>query len=295
MESSIKSHNLSLNEHFTYIILRLISFIISFLPRSLNLTLGSYFGIFIKFFISKRKNVALQNIKFSFPKLNHYEHLKILNETYKHFGKILFEFLQMPYLDKNSINKIVLLDENTKNLLKKTKHGVILTAHYGNWEMIQAAFNFNDFNLVSVAQAQKNQGANKFFTWIRNKTNTKIIFKNETTIKMLNIVKNNFLGLASDQYAGKSGVKVPFFGKETLSPIGATYFHIKSGVPILIGFCKLKSDYTYSISFEELNTQDLSKNIRESSILVNKKFNSILENEILKQPEQFFWFHRKWR
>jgi KDO2-lipid IV(A) lauroyltransferase len=112
---------------------------------------------------------------------------------------------------------------------------------------------------------------------------------------MLNIVKNNFLGLASDQYAGKSGVKVPFFGKETLSPIGATYFHIKSGVPILIGFCKLKSDYTYSISFEELNTQDLSKNIRESSILVNKKFNSILENEILKQPEQFFWFHRKWR
>ena len=62
--------------------------------------IGSYFGMFVKIFIRKRKDVALKNIKQSFPNLNPNEHLKILNGTYKHFGKILFEFLSMPYLNK---------------------------------------------------------------------------------------------------------------------------------------------------------------------------------------------------
>ena len=201
----------------------------------------------------------------------------------------------MPYLDKKTITKIISFDKKTNMLLKNTKSGIILTAHYGNWEMIQAAFNLNNLNLISVAQVQKNKGANKFFTWIRNKTNTKVIFKNEPTIKMINTLKESFLGLASDQYAGKAGVPVKFFGKETFSPIGATYFHIKTGAPILIGFCQLMSDLTYNVSFKQLNTEDLSKNIKESSILINQKFNLILENKIKKQPEQFFWFHKKWR
>ena len=295
MESSIKSHSLSIIEHLTYISLRLMSFMISFLPRSLSLIIGGYFGRFIKFCIKKRKNVALQNIKYCFPKLDHYEHLKILDKTYQHFGKIIFEFLRMPYLNEKKINNIISFDEETKILLKDIRSGIILTAHFGNWEMIQPIFNLNNINLISVAQVQKNKGANKFFTWIRNKTNTKVIFKNESTIKMIKIIKNNFLGLASDQYAGKSGVPVNFFGKETLSPLGATYFHIKTGVPILIGFCKLMSDFTYSISFKKLNIEDISKNIKESSILINQKFNLILESEIKKKPEQFFWFHRKWR
>ena len=248
MESSIKSHSLSLIEHVTYILLRIISFAISLFPRSFCLLIGKYFGKFIKICIQKRKHVALQNIKYSFPKLDHYEHLKILDNTYQHFGKIFIEFLRMPYLNKKKINEIVYFDEKTKSLLKDIKSGIILTAHYGNWEMIQPIFNFNNINLISVAQVQKNKGANKFFTWIRNKTNTKVIFKNEPTMKMLKIVKDNFLGLASDQYAGKSGVPVTFFGKETLSPIGATYFHIKTGAPILIGFCKLMSDFSSPIS-----------------------------------------------
>ena len=295
MESYKKSHSLDSTEYLTYFSLRLICYIISILPRSLSLLIGSYFGKFIKIFIPKRKNVALQNIKFSFPNLNHYEHLDILDKTYQHFGKIFFEFLRMPYLNNKKIDDIISIDKKTQLLLKKNSSGIILTAHYGNWEMIQAAFNLKNLNLVSIAQIQKNKGANKFFTWIRNKTNTKIIFKNESTIKMLNTLKESYIGLASDQYASKSGVPTIFFGKETLSPIGATYFHIKTGKPIFIGFCKLMKNKTYNLSFEKLNTEDISKNIKESSILINQKFSLILEEEIKKHPEQFFWFHKKWK
>ena len=295
MVSSIKPQSLTFINYITYFSLRFMSFIIGKLPRKINLFIGAYFGKIIQFLIKKRRNVALQNIKHSFPNLNTNEHLKILDKTYQHFGKIFFEFLSMPYLNKKKINQIISFDKNTIELLKANKTGIILTAHFGNWEMIQAAFNLNNLNLISVAQIQKNKGANKFFTWIRNRTNTKIIFKNDSTKKMIHSLKNGFLGLASDQYAGKSGVPVMFFGKETLSPIGASFFHLKTGAPIFIGFCKLMSDLTYTISFEKLIIKDLPKNITESSILINQKFSLILEDEIKQKPEQFFWFHRKWR
>ena len=46
---------------------------------------------------------------------------------------------------------------------------------------------------------------------------------------------------------------------------------------------------------KKLIIENLAQDIKESSILINQKFNYLLENEIKKYPEQFFWFHRKWR
>ncbi len=252
-------------------------------------------GNFIRITIKKRKSVALQNIKQSFPELNHKDHLLILKKTYNHFGKVLFDFLCMPYFNHDKLNQIVSIDDKSLNILEQHKSGIILTAHFGNWELIQPAFNINNLSLVLIAQIQRNKGANKFFTWARNKTNAKIIFKKESTMKMLNVLKNNFLGLAIDQYAGKSGVPVTFFNKQTFAPIGPGLFHIKGNAPMFIGFCNLMPNNKYKISFKKLSIENLSEDIKESSILINQKFNLILENEIKKYPEQFFWFHRKWR
>ena len=275
--------------------MRIISFLISNIPRQISLKIGSYFGVFVKIFIKKRKDVALKNIKQSFPNLNPNEHLKILNDTYKHFGKILFEFLSMPYFNKRKLNKIISIDKESLKILSDHQSGIILTAHFGNWELIQPIFNVNDLNLVLVAQVQRNKGANKFFTWARKQTKANIIFKKESISKMFKVLKKNYLGLAIDQYAGKSGVPVTFFGKQTSSPIGPSLFHLKAKVPMFVGFCILKSNNKYEISFKKLIIENLAQDIKESSILINQKFNYLLENEIKKYPEQFFWFHRKWR
>ena len=64
---------------------------------------------------------------------------------------------------------------------------------------------------------------------------------------------------------------------------------------MFVGFCILKSNNKYEISFKKLIIENLAQDIKESSILINQKFNYLLENEIKKYPEQFFWFHRKWR
>ena len=291
----IKPDQLKLSEHLTYLSMRFLSFLFGNLPRKLTLFLGKLLGILIQHSLDIRKAVAYKNIKIAFPDSTSEYYNRILKNTYKHYGIMVVEFLRMPYLTQNSFRRIVQFENDTLKLLKSNQNGIIVTAHFGNWEMIQAALNLNGIKLTSVAQTQKNKGANKFITWARNKTKTPIIFKNVPIKSMFRSLETGYLGLASDQYAGTTGVNVNFFGKTTSTPKGAAIFHIKTGLPILVGFCKLQPDFTYSISFQQLKINDLSENIEEASRSINQAFSSILENAIKQNPEQYFWFHRKWR
>ncbi len=286
---------MTFSDFMMYYSLRLLSFIIGILPRKITLILGRILGMLIQYSLDIRKAVALKNIQIAFPNYSLEKCKNILSNTYKHFGILVMEVLKMPYFTSKLLKDIIRFEDDTLNFLKSTKNGIIVTAHFGNWEMIQPALNQNGIKLTSVAQIQKNKGANKFITWARNKTKTPIIFKNVSIKKMFRSLEDGYLGLASDQFAGKTGVDINFFGKTTSAPKGAAIFHIKTGLPVLVGFCKLLPDFTYSISFQRLEIHELSDNIEEASRSINQAFSGMLENVIKQNPEQYFWFHRKWR
>ena len=57
--------------------------------------------------------------------------------------------------------------------------------------------------------------------------NVEVIFKSDGTRKMLSVIKNKvFLGLASDQNAGKKGTEVDLLNIKASIPKGAAMFHI---------------------------------------------------------------------
>ena len=107
------------------------------------------------------------------------------------------------------------------------------------------------------------------------------------------LLEGKILILASDQNAGDRGTKVSFFSKETSIPKGAAYFHYKTNCPILVGFCILKEDYSYEFKLRPLNVID-DNDIKNICIDVNTKYSLLLEKEVKKYPEQYFWFHKKW-
>ena len=108
------------------------------------------------------------------------------------------------------------------------------------------------------------------------------------------LVDNKFLGLASDQNAGKYGIKVPFFNSMVSIPKGAGYFHIKTKKPILIGFCILTPQLKYKLTLKEIDESIINDEKNDLIYNVNRYFSNLLEKEIIKYPEQYFWFHQKW-
>ena len=278
-----------------YYLLRLITIIFILLPRRIALKLGRFLGLVFYYLIRTRKEIAKKNIKIAFPQLDDREIKILIKKCYKHFGMVLVDFFRMPILNKNNIHKVFTFDNHSIQLLNNHKGGIVMTGHLGNWEMYIPGFGLNNYPMSIVTQTQKNKSAERFFNWVRNKENTQLIPKKESKEIMKKVlIDNKFLGLASDQNAGKYGTEIPFFGSNTSIPKGAGYFHIKTKKPIFIGFCILKPNLKYELNIIRLDKKDI--NISKDDLIynINKYFSDLLEKEIKKYPEQYFWFHKKW-
>jgi len=208
---------------------------------------------------------------------------------------VLIDFLRQSNLNNQNISKFVRIDDETKNILDKNDGGIIMTGHLGNWEAFLPALGLNKYSFVVVTQTQRSASSQKFFNGIRTFPNVSLIPRTGGRKKMLTVLEENkFLGLASDQNAGKNGINIPFFKEPASTPKGAALFHLKTGMPIIVGFCILSSDYKYNLTLRMMDTSHISNDKTKAIIEINTQFSKILENKVKLFPEQYFWFHRKW-
>ncbi len=232
---------------------------------------------------------------FAFPQFQSLQVEDLLLKCSKHYGMVLIDFLRQSGINKNNVNNYVSMDAETKEVLNSCNGGIIMTGHLGNWEAFLPALGLNGYPFVVVTQTQKNDGSQKFFNSIRTFPKVSLIPRTGNRKKMLQVLEEKkFLGLASDQNAGKHGIKIPFFGKSASIPKGAALFHFKTGMPIIVGFCILSSDFKYNLRLRKLDFESIPDNKEDAVLEIHTKYSQLLENEIKKHPEQYFWFHRKW-
>ena len=108
------------------------------------------------------------------------------------------------------------------------------------------------------------------------------------------LLDKQILLIASDQNAKKHGTYVNFFGKPCSIPKGTGHFYNATNSKILIGFCILKEDLKYHLEFKNIILKNKSEQRDDIIVEVNTIYSKMLEDIILKYPEQYFWFHKKW-
>ena len=274
----------------TYYSIKIFSVLISVLPRKLTIKIAIFFGTLINLVLPKRKQVAMKNLSIAFPDKSMKDIKNIIKKTYQHYMIVLFDFLRHKSFD----DKNIFIDKQTEKILSMKNGLIFMTAHIDNWEMIIPILNKYK-KITAIAKVQKNSGGDRFISEMRNLNNVTLLPLGSSTVDMINALNNNqLLALASDQNAGVKGVRVPFFGKELSIPKGAAYFYHKTQLPIIIGFCMLNNDNTYTFKLEKLVFDNKYENIEELFKEVGIKYNTILENKIKEYPEQYFWFHKKW-
>ena len=171
-----------------------------------------------------------------------------------------------------------------------------MTGHLGNWETFLPALGLNGYPLVVVTQTQKNAGSQKFFNNMRSFPNVSLMPRTGGIKEMLRVLnEHKFLGLASDQNAGERGINVPFFDVAASIPRGAALFHLKTGMPIIVAFCILSRDLKYNLQLKEMDLSSTPNEKKDAIVAINTQFSNLLEREVKKYPEQYFWFHRKWK
>ena len=228
---------MNFTDKITYHFLRVISRVIAKFSLQNQVAISQHIASILYHYIPKRKKVAIKNLKTAFPEYSDKWIQNTLKKCYKFLSYNFIQFLAFPKSTDSiiiQINGQAALD----NALEKGKGVILISAHFGAWEILGHWLGVNNYPLRGVAQRQKNKGANKFFEEKRQLSGIKHIYRKVGMDVLYNILKENkILGLVSDQDAKNKGIFVNFFNTPASTHKGAAIFHLNTSAPMIFGLC----------------------------------------------------------
>jgi KDO2-lipid IV(A) lauroyltransferase len=293
------SKKINLQHYAEYCGLKILIFLMYLLHKRIAQILGKILALLLFYLVPIRKKQLLENIVLAFPEKSKRDIDLIAKNTYKTFVKIFIDMVFIFKMSDDEIEKLLIYDKNIiNNALSKRKGVVLLSAHLGNWELSAAAF-AKEYTTAIIVAKQSNDFINRMIDNFRNKKGFKVTcFKRDDKMSFRNIIKalrkNHVLAILADQDAGYNGIFVPFFGRLASTPRGLAFFAIYANSPIITAFGVYQKDGSMKVELEELpipNTGNEEKDIE----IISNTYNQRLEKAIRKNPEQWFWFHRRWK
>ncbi|MBP9707097.1 MAG: lysophospholipid acyltransferase family protein [Oligoflexales bacterium] len=244
-----------------------------------------------------RRKLVVENItraygkKFSKKQIEH-----VARYCYYHFLLTIFEFLSA--IKKPLVDNVKMIGlENFSNSLEKNQGAFVLCCHLGNWEAQGAAISRFICPTKVLVKKIGLKSLNKFIEDVREKNGfLSIIRKNkgDGARAILRALKEkNAVGYVLDQYRPTEPF-VPFFGYPARTNTGLAQLVNKLKTPVVPAFILRKSYREHEVHIlPELN---LSQKESEDVIYsMTRIMNQALEAMIDHAPEQYFWFHRRWK
>jgi KDO2-lipid IV(A) lauroyltransferase len=240
-------------------------------------------------YIPKRKGQVIKNLNRAFPAWSNEQVESMVKKIYIFFTHNMVQFFAFPKSWEH-IQIEVSGKEVLDNIMRQKKGCIMISAHFGVWELFVKWMGEYDAFFSGVIHRQNNRGANRFFLDQRGLTGAVQIFRKESLETMYDILADNgILALVSDQDAKRKGVFVDFFGTPASTPKGAALFHQKSSAPMVFGVCIQTGFQTYQVEFVPVIPK--SNSLQD----ITQAYTTIIEKIAKQYPEQYFWFHRRWK
>lgn len=287
-------------EVIVYRLLRLFVRMMSRFPLPVVQFAGKMLGTLASLVPLSRKGDALDNLMQSFgPEMNEEGAKRLLRKIYIHFGQMFLEVPHAMTVTPQNAHKIVAFEseEHLLDALKKGRGVLALTGHLGNWEIESTAVAMRFGNLAVVARHMDFAPLERLVIDLRSRYGTEIIPKQRSMRKLLTSLRENkIIGILLDQNVDwYEGAFVDFFGRPACTNKGLALVALKTGAPVVPIFSAKAKDGRYRIMIgkevELIRTGDKLKDVEENTAL----FTSIIERRIRENPEQWFWFHKRWK
>jgi KDO2-lipid IV(A) lauroyltransferase len=277
------------------ILLRTFSSIPLALRKSLFITLSYLFYLFVP----RQRFIALHNLSRAFPEKPPEEVRKIARGVYRNIGIIAAEFFDSPSLTREKILQRMSVEgwEHCRHALEKGKGILLLTAHFGNWELSATVFALLVKPLTAIYRPLDNPILEAAVRQVRESAGNKTLPKERAMRPMLRLLKQNgVLGIMIDQnVAWYEGVFVPFFGRKACTTDGIALLALHTGAPVLPGFLIRQPDGRYRIKFLAEVETIRSGNRRQDVLTNTQRYNAILEEQVRQYPDQWLWIHHRWK
>ena len=214
-------------------------------------------------------------------------------KTFQYFGKYLVDFFRFSRLTPEDIERRVSIEhrEYLDQALAVGRGVILVTAHFGNWELGGAVIAGLGYPVNAVVLPQRLEKLNRLFQGQRERRGLRVIPMGSSVFNLIRCLRRKeLLALLADRdFTGKSD-PVEFFGKPAHMPAGPAWLSSKTGAPVLVGFLIREVDDTFRLRFYP----PILPGPEASVEAIRSRIIGVLEREIAERPYQWFMFDPFW-
>lgn len=287
-------------ERLCYWILKRAGGLVSRIPLRLALALGAGLGLLAFRLLGRRRRIALDNVRRALgPDLPEVEARRIVRTSFQNLGRTLMEFFRIPRLTLSSLQRLVEVEgfDRVTRSLAAGRGTLLITAHFGNWELMPPAMALLGHPLAVVVRPMDWTPLDTLVSEVRSAAGTKLISKWQGMSEMLSTLRRGDpVGILMDQNTiAREGVFVDFLGRPACTTIGVALAAIRTGAAVHAACIVRRGDGRHRISITEAipvtTTGDLSRDLATNTA----RFSQALEAFIRAHPDHWLWLHQRWK
>jgi KDO2-lipid IV(A) lauroyltransferase len=283
-----------------YLAVRLLVCLLQLLPLSACRKLADALA-WLAYTIDKRhRQVALDNLRHAFPLSSEAERLRLVRRVYRHFCRVLVEIVHLPrILHPGNWRRYVTIDrgELLVDALTSGRPLLLVTGHFGNWEMAGFVLGVLGFKTYAIARPLDNRFLDGFLLRFRQKTGQTILAKQGDFERIQSVLQQKgTVATLADQDAGQRGPFVDFFGRPASTHKAVALLALEHDAPLLVvGVPRRAEPMHYHVDIEEVIDPREYAGRPDATRAITQRFTAGLERLVRRHPEQYFWLHRRWK
>lgn len=280
-----------------YLAARLLSSLLRALPLPIALRLGDFLGSVMFHVVRVRRGVILEQLGRAFPEMPTRSRLRCGADCYRNLARTAVETIRWhggaraALADRIRMRGARHLDE----ALALGRGVIIVTFHFGNWELAGAHLAGLGYPVSVVVQRIHNPFLDRMVSEARLGAGMRTIERGNAVRGVARALRENrVVGILSDQDAREGGVFVPFLGRPASTPRGPAVLSIRLEAPALTAIMVRRRDGGFDFLIEPIACErvgDLDTDVRRFTA----SYTARLEEFVRKHPEQWLWQHRRWK
>jgi KDO2-lipid IV(A) lauroyltransferase len=215
-------------------------------------------------------------------------------------GRIAVEWARLPRLSPEALLARVGFTglEHLEKALARGRGALVVTAHYGNWELIPSALRFRLPN-AEIAPTGRRLDNPLVHAMVASRRNLGggLVLERDTREIMDALRRNAAVGILVDlrRSRKRGGILVPFLGRRAWTTHGPATIARRTRCALLPAYTRRREGLRNEIVFLPELEQPRTRDVYADRDAVTTALNDALGRFIREDPASWLWVHRRWR
>ena len=262
---------------------------------------GRALGKILWLVLPKRRRLATDAIAFHMQ-LPQDEARAVARTSFQYNCQAFLDVFHRSRLDHRFVERHVHLPnpDAIEAFANETRPKIITGAHLGSWELgigITPVL-FQNFPMAMLMRTVKDQDMNDLVVYLRRRDALKVIENQKGSLASLRVLKRGgVVGFMVDHNCMRDmAVFLPFLGRIAAVHKGPAVLAMLSKATIWPTFCLRRPDGRFDFHMDwPLDAVKVEGTEEERIHAIASFYTQAAERAIRKDPEQWFWMHKRWK